>query len=227
MGNTPENGPDPGAAGGDAVRAIVRALAFGRDLAGVRETIEIVRLDDLVLVEHFIILKALKALSASEGTLAIDALKAVMAPDDPACFALLVLDGWVRGQPEGAGASELQRSRALLVQARTAQEQASRRSKVQAVQLAHDILSGAASAVDAARTLARVTEELPAEERRCFEVFSTLADAVDQRITGEVRRYWAPSVLAQHDRWYAELEASSRPELERACRALIDRWSAV
>ena len=106
-----------------------------------------------------------------------------------------------------------------------AEEQAWR----EVVAAADAVLAGKLGIIEGARVLSslshRVIDNWASDPE--FRVFGALDTETDDLPVGRVRDLWDPAALVEKDAIIQRIEASSRAEVEEACRRLIVRFRAT
>lgn len=215
-------------AGGLALRIIVRWMIDGGEAQRMRELIRWLIMSDLVLTEDLLILVALKSLDASGEELSIDSLRAKLSPQDPAGFARIVLDQIVEsrhGYP--ADGPELDQFLQILAELRKGREEELKTAKRTAVSIARQVLAREMGVIEGAGDLQWVEDHFRADESHVFTIFSRIARETQSHPVPAQRRLWAEDALARIDRERAELEEKVWPEVELACKKVIERWATV
>jgi hypothetical protein len=201
----------------------------GGDANKMREFINWLSAHDVVQTEHLFIVDALKRLADRGDELSLDQLEASIAAQDPAGFVRSVLQSIVDNRDAGPapGSSEFDELVAILKDFRLAREREAVEAKRSAVDVARKVIARTTRAIDGAKQLAWVEQEFHGDDRQRFAVFSRLDTAVRDHPEGPVREHWAADALARTDAERDQLERAAWPEVEQACKELIERWSAV
>ena len=124
-------------------------------------------------------------------------------------------------------APEFDQLGAILKDFRAARNREATEAKRDGVSIARSIIARSTGVLEGAKQLAWVDREFSPEDRPSVAVFARLTDAVRDYPEGSVRKHWASDALAQKDAERAQLALDSWPDIERACRLVIDRWTAV
>jgi hypothetical protein len=218
------------AAGGLALRTIARWIIDGGDAAKMAEFVSWLVPNDVVQTEHLFIVAAVKRLVEAGEELSIDRLETTIAPDDPAGFVRIVLQNIVDSRhtgPSPTGGLEFDELVGILMSFRKARDHEAIQARRNAVRIARSTLARTTRVIDGARQLEWVEGQFQSGDRQAFAVFSRLVASVRDYPEGAARKHWAADALAQKDAERARLEVDAWPDVEIACKTLIDRWGAV
>ena len=83
------------------LRSLMRSFMDGADARILEQVTERLRPGDMFQVEYMMILEAVQALRGKGAMLSLSAIQAELKPNDPACFALIVLDLIVERREQG------------------------------------------------------------------------------------------------------------------------------
>lgn len=214
------------AAGTLALLTIVRGMIDGGDPARLREFIRWLTPDDVVQTEHLFILAALKTVERDGGELSRDRLNAALEEIEPAYFARLVLDNLVECRDEGARddkAFDKLMSKLEKLRAKSARE--SLKASRAAAEVARKILAHKLGVIEGARKLFDADDPYPFMGN-VPDIFSRVALAAREFPEGGQRKHWAPEALIRKDAERRQFEADAWPEIERACKELVNRWGS-
>jgi hypothetical protein len=216
-------------AGGLALRTIARWMVDGGDATKLREFIRWLVPSDVVQTEHLFIVGALKQLTEAGQELSLDRLESTIAAQDPAGFVRMVLQSIVDNRQAGPrpDGPEFDQLVAILRDFRATRNREATEAERNAVSIARSVIARSTGVIEGAKQLAWVERELSPEDRPSVAVFARLTDAVRDYPAGSARKHWASDALARKDAERAQLELDAWPEIERACRQVIDRWAAV
>jgi len=219
-------GMDQWTAGGLALQIIVRWMIDGSDARRTRDFIKWLSVGDVIQTEHLIILCALQSLETSGDELSIDALRARLSTDDPAGFLVMVLNQMIESRLElPSEGSRLDEFRGVLTKLRERRQEQLEEAKRAALDIARRVLRRQMNVIDAAQKFQSIEHEFRYGEGRGLEIFSRITSATSGHPRVEQRKHWAADALARVERECAELEERTRPEVELACRKLIEQWT--